>query len=233
MPLTSGLIPAPTVDIFEFTGHPRQSKGTVFPTTECRRDNWPDVPTPTRRGCEEWRGAIQTPELGFSYARLVSSLLRPLRQLLPAIQTITLPRTFGVALGDCHCLGKPRRYGLFGTRPPPPLTTPPPTLLNAACHTYERTEHTTLSRRGGCGPGRRCSVAHRPLLGINNIPAGLGGARRLFSPVPLAESQLEVSDRPVHAPQRHTFQAEQSRRQRGFATSPRRHPRGSRTRAFG
>ncbi len=100
---------------------------------------------------------------------------------------------FGVALDDCHCLGKPRRYGLLGTRPPPPTYLLPPTILNAACHTHERTGHTTLSRRGGCRPGRSCGVAHRPLLGINNIPAGLGIARNLSSPslsprYPIAQS---------------------------------------------
>ena len=96
-------------------------------------------------------------------------------------------------LDDCHCLGKPRRYGLLGTRPPPPTYLLPPTILNAACHTHERTGHTTLSRRGGCRPGRSCGVAHRPLLGINNIPAGLGIARNLSSPslsprYPIAQS---------------------------------------------
>ena len=71
--------------------------------------------------------------------------------------------------------------------PRPSLPLPP---VDAVVHTHEKLS--TPSRRG-CRE-KTCSVAHRPLLGMNNIPIGLG------SPLPTSPNPPTPHPNPVANP---------------------------------
>ena len=168
------------------------------------RDNWPDVPTLTRRGCEEWRGAIQIPELGLSCARWITSLLRPLHRLLPRSRpSITLLRTLRGCSGR---LSLPWQASPIWTARHPTASPhlPPPPNHPQCSVPYARENWAHHLVEAGRLPSRTQLRRRSPaFVRHKQYPSGAGDCSQPL----LAESQSKVSDCPVYAPQRHTFQA--------------------------